>query len=178
MPRVYMDEVIRVQTVGPDGKGVYPPVTVEEVANISDTGREMKEINAAPGEIPNPMVAKEGTIMQSDGKSWKENDGGLPSASTATDGMVVVAQDGEWVAADASVLTDVADLVADGYSSSVTYDVGDYVVYDGKLYVCTTAIPEAEAWNAEHWTATTATEGLVLKATDSNGDGSVVLQYT
>lgn len=177
MPNVYMDEVVRVQTMGPNGKGVYPPVTVEQVANISGTGREMKEINAAPGELPNPMVVKQGTIMQSDGKSWKENDGGLPSASTATDGMVVVAQDGEWVAADPSVVTDVADLVADGYSSSLTYDVGDYVVYDGKLYVCNTAIETAEAWTAAHWTATTATEGLVLKATDSGGDGSVVLQY-
>lgn len=45
------------------------------------------------------------------------------------------------------------DIVADEYSSSATYAVGDYCVYDGGLYQCTTAITTAEGWNAAHWTA-------------------------
>lgn len=38
------------------------------------------------------------------------------------------------------------------YSSSSTYDVGDYVMHSGGLYRCTTAITTAEAWTAGHWT--------------------------
>lgn len=44
------------------------------------------------------------------------------------------------------------DIVADEYSSSATYAVGDYVLYDGKLYICKTAIATAEEWTAAHWT--------------------------
>ena len=45
------------------------------------------------------------------------------------------------------------DVVADEYSTSSTYAVGDYCLYDGDLYRCTTAISTAEAWTAAHWTA-------------------------
>lgn len=37
------------------------------------------------------------------------------------------------------------------YSSSSTYAVGEYVMYQGKLYKCKTAITTAEAWTAAHW---------------------------
>lgn len=43
--------------------------------------------------------------------------------------------------------------VALAYSSSATYGVGDYVIYGGAMYRCTTAITTAEAWTAAHWTA-------------------------
>lgn len=42
---------------------------------------------------------------------------------------------------------------APAYSSSATYAVGDYVLYEGGLYECNTAITTAEAWTAAHWTA-------------------------
>ena len=38
------------------------------------------------------------------------------------------------------------------YSTSGTYAVGDYVIHNGQLYKCTTAITTAEAWTAAHWT--------------------------
>lgn len=47
---------------------------------------------------------------------------------------------------------DVAN-VADAYSTSATYAVGDYCIYSSQLYRCTTAITTAEAWTAAHWTA-------------------------
>ena len=51
------------------------------------------------------------------------------------------------------------DMITDAYSSSSTYEVGDYCIYENTLYKCTTAISTAEAWNSAHWTATTiATE--------------------
>lgn len=40
------------------------------------------------------------------------------------------------------------------YSSSETYEVGDIVIYNNKLYKCSTAIGTAEAWDSTHWTQT------------------------
>ena len=40
--------------------------------------------------------------------------------------------------------------LAPAYSSSSTYDVGDYVIYEGVLYECNTAITTAEAWTPAH----------------------------
>lgn len=45
-----------------------------------------------------------------------------------------------------------AGVVASAYSASSTYAVGDYVIHDGNLYRCTTAITTAEAFTAAHWT--------------------------
>lgn len=47
----------------------------------------------------------------------------------------------------------VSAMVADEYSSSATYAVGDYCFHAGTLYKCTTAITTAEAWTSGHWTA-------------------------
>lgn len=41
--------------------------------------------------------------------------------------------------------------IAPDYSTSSTYNVGQFVVYNRKLYKCTTAISTAEAWNSSHW---------------------------
>lgn len=50
--------------------------------------------------------------------------------------------------------------LAPAYSSSATYDVGDYVLYSGSLYRCTTAITTAEEWTAAHWTAAKMSEDV------------------
>ena len=69
---------------------------------------------------------------------------------------------------------------APAYDSTATYAVGDHVTYNGALYVCSTAISTAEAWNSAHWTAedmTTPDATLDVTATDkllrlvaTNGD--------
>lgn len=43
------------------------------------------------------------------------------------------------------------DLLADDYSTSGTYAVGDYVIHSGGLYRCTTAIASGETWTDAHW---------------------------
>lgn len=48
--------------------------------------------------------------------------------------------------------------MAEEYSSSSTYSVGDLVLHDGQLYECNTAISTAEAWTAAHWTAKTVAD--------------------
>lgn len=45
------------------------------------------------------------------------------------------------------------DMIAPAYSTTSAYAVGDYVIYNDKLYRCTVAIASGEAWTAAHWTA-------------------------
>jgi len=46
-------------------------------------------------------------------------------------------------------------VIADEFSSSSTYALGDYVMYQGNLYECTTAITTAGAWTGNtNWTQT------------------------
>lgn len=54
--------------------------------------------------------------------------------------------------------------LADAYSPSATYAVGELCIYNNTLYKCTTAIDTAEAWNADHWTATTISEVMVKQS--------------
>ena len=54
----------------------------------------------------------------------------------------------------------VANIIADPYDSTATYDVGDYCSYNGLFYQCNTAISTAEAWNANHWTQLTVVDAL------------------
>lgn len=46
--------------------------------------------------------------------------------------------------------------IAPAFSSSSTYDVGDYVTREGLLYKCATAVSTAGAWNAADWTEVSA----------------------
>lgn len=58
---------------------------------------------------------------------------------------------------------------AAAYSSSSTYNVGNYCTYNNKLYRCTTAISVSEAWNSLHWTqVTTGSELLAIKSNISD----------
>ena len=80
----------------------------------------------------------------------------LTSASVMTDGsLFVIEQGGAAKSANWGMVKNyISTGVADQYSSSATYNVGDYVIYNGQLYRCTTAITTAESWTAAHWTAT------------------------
>ena len=46
------------------------------------------------------------------------------------------------------------------YSDTGTYAVGDYCLYQGNLYRCTTAINSGEAWNSAHWSQVSAGDEL------------------
>lgn len=70
---------------------------------------------------------------------------------------------------DTSILLALA--AAAPYSAAATYAQGAYCTKDGKLYRCTVAILQAEAWNAAHWTATTVGAELVaIYTTLANND--------
>lgn len=48
-------------------------------------------------------------------------------------------------------VADALEYLGETYSISEIYDVGDYVIHDGGLYRCITAIETAETWTAAHW---------------------------
>ena len=79
----------------------------------------------------------------------------LTSASALTDGsLFVLEQAGAAMKANWGMMKNyISPGVAAQYSSSSTYNVGDYVIYNDSLYRCTTAITTAETWTAAHWTA-------------------------
>lgn len=54
------------------------------------------------------------------------------------------------------------------YSSAATYAVGDFVIYEGTLYKCTSAISSPETWTPAHWTQTTIME-------NAGGGGTTVI---
>lgn len=82
-------------------------------------------------------------------------------ATKMVSGELAVSTDGShkvWATGAAGDCWELADKaveqnIAPAYSTSSTYAVGDYVLYNNALYRCTTAIATAEAWTAAHWTA-------------------------
>ena len=97
----------------------------------------------------------------------------LTSASALTDGsLFVLEQAGAAMNANWGMIKNyISPGVADQYSSSATYNVGDYVIYNGQLYRCTTAITTAETWTAAHWTSTTLSNtALVYRGTLTSAD--------
>lgn len=50
-----------------------------------------------------------------------------------------------------TMLDNLAVDMAPAYRSDSTYSVGDRVTYQGRIYVCTTAITSPEAFNIDHW---------------------------
>ena len=61
-----------------------------------------------------------------------------------------------WEVVDAAARSSMAD----EYSSSSTYAVGDICMHNGQLYECNTAINTAEEWNSSHWTSKTVADEL------------------
>ena len=60
------------------------------------------------------------------------------------------------------------DIIANEFSALSTYAKGAYVMHDGTLYVCSTAVTSAGAWNAANWTAIQVGEKLPALAEKSN----------
>lgn len=49
-------------------------------------------------------------------------------------------------------VSDLKSAIAHAYDATKTYHEGQFVFYDGKVYVCNQNIDTAEAWTAAHWT--------------------------
>lgn len=55
------------------------------------------------------------------------------------------------------------------FSASSTYNVGDYVMHEGKLYRCTTEITTAAAWDSSKWTAAVLANDVRDNSADCDG---------
>ena len=133
-------------------KTLFPtsPLVASTAAGMTDTSRIYVYTGSETGYTagdwyyydPTDEEWKDGGIYQSSGI---ETDTTLAVAGMAADAKAT----GDAIAAaKAAVLAEIAPT----YSSSATYAVGDYVIYNLGLYRCTTAITTAEAWTSGHWT--------------------------
>ena len=74
-----------------------------------------------------------------------------------------------------------AGSVANLYDQTSTYAVGDYCMYEGQLYKCSTAINAAQDWTAAHWAAQVLTDNIQtdlsskVNSPGSNGTSGQVL---
>lgn len=79
---------------------------------------------------------------------------------------------------DDRVLTMLGDF-ASQYAIDSTYKVGDYVIYDGKLYKCITAVTEFEEWDSSKWQNTDCgTEFNELNSNLSGEDVTCIIRGT
>lgn len=68
------------------------------------------------------------------------------------------------------------------YSNSATYAVGDYCVYNNKLYKCKTAITTAEAFNSSKWDEIKISEeinktGVIISSTEPIGNNKNIVWF-
>ena len=68
--------------------------------------------------------------------------------------------------------------LAPAYDSTATYAVGDVVVYDKKLYICSTAVETAEAFDSTKWTEITVDSNYVDKTTAETITGEKTITDT
>ena len=69
-------------------------------------------------------------------------------------------------------LFEIAANIASEYDSSETYSPGDYAIYSGTLYKCTTTIASPEAFTPAHWQAVLVMDEV---AAGGGGGGTTVI---
>lgn len=75
--------------------------------------------------------------------------------TTISDDMATVHSD---ITSLGSRIDSTQAMVSEAYDSTATYAVGDYCIYQNTLYVCTTAVESAEAFDSTKWTPTSVDE--------------------
>ena len=103
-------------------------------------------------------------IRRGTDSGWESNNSnivaGEPAVATDTERFFVGVDSGEYME-----LSNI-NLIAPQYDSSATYNVGDYVIYQGRLYVCNTANTTG-AWNSSKWNSISLKQALDDLATRS-----------
>lgn len=77
----------------------------------------------------------------------------LTAATGLTDGsLFVIEQSGAAKSANWGMIKEyISPSIAPTYSNTSKYAVGNYVIYNGKLYRCITAINSGESWDSAKW---------------------------
>lgn len=118
--------------------------------NVSSTGVKSIRTNSstAVGTTVNSSWSAGAVVLLTyDGTYWIM-DGGCELSPTAYNTLNTAITNADTKAGKA------VTNVAPAYSTSATYKVGQMVTYSNQVYVCTTAISTAEAWNSGHWAST------------------------
>lgn len=96
------------------------------------------------------------TLSQTVHGSLALADTSLQPVTTATANNIVTFDANGGIQDSGVAISDVTqgleDVIAPAFSESSTYALGDYVMHDGKLYECTTAVTVAGPWVASNWT--------------------------
>lgn len=83
-------------------------------------------------------------------------DTALQPISSATANNIVTFTNNGGIQDSGVAISDVgqglSEVIAPAFSTSSTYSLGDYVMYESKLYECTTAVTTAGPWVAGNWT--------------------------
>ena len=83
-------------------------------------------------------------------------DTALQPVTTATENHIITFTSTGGIQDSGKTIADITggieDIIAPAFSTSDTYALGDYVIYNGKLYECTTAVSTAGAWDSNDWT--------------------------
>ena len=122
--------------------------------------------NIPTGEVWNPSHWDAVTIMSQSVNSGQINQpNGV--AGLGENGAVPIEQGGTGETTVQGVVDAfgifLAISAAAAYDPEGSYAVGDYCTHGSGLHKCNTAIPDGEAWNAEHWAETTVAAELARK---------------
>ena len=97
-----------------------------------------------------------GTLSAAHITSLGKADTALQPVTTATENHIITFTSTGGIQDSGKTIADITcgieDIIAPAFSDSATYDLGDYVIYNGKLYECTTAVTTAGAWVSGSWT--------------------------
>lgn len=104
----------------------------------------------------------------------------LPQANTSNNSDVLpLVQNGETKKITKQLLFNaIISMLGSEYSVTSTYAVGDYCIYNGILYQCTTAIITPEEWDGSKWVQANLGDGIESKVTKVAGMGLSTNDYT
>lgn len=104
----------------------------------------------------------------------------LPQANTSNNSDILpVVQSGETKKITKQLLFNtIISMLGSEYSVTSTYAVGDYCIYNGILYQCTTAITTPEEWDNSKWAQANLGDGIENKVTKVTGKGLSTNDYT
>ena len=79
---------------------------------------------------------------------------GITFFGEALDAGFYIVDSGNYIRHDitSAEYLELANMLAQNYSVSASYFVGEFAKYNSKVWECNTAITGGEAWNASHWT--------------------------
>lgn len=125
--------------------------------NVNSTGAKNITLRGTTASMKSIWQAGEIVEFTYDGTNWIWERGGV--STTTYYGVTKLSSSltstSTALAATPSTINGAMQNIVTGYpvySATATYEVGDRVRYSSYVWECTTAITEAEAWNAEHWT--------------------------